>query len=69
MKKSASWFANACPYEETHHRCEVKECEECTFLTEFCRNPEGRPARRFKTSADFIVVSSDQEENQLAKEH
>jgi len=69
MKKNASWFADACPYEETHHRCEIKECEECAFLTEFCRDPQGRTARRSKTGFNIIVASTDADEILLVKEH
>lgn len=69
MKRHTSeTFADTCPYEKTHHSCEVKECEECAVLTEFCRNPQRSPVRQLKKRTETVMVSSDPNEIQLVSQ-
>jgi hypothetical protein len=66
-KHTLETFELACPYEENHLKCEVKECEECAVLTAFCRNNPRESAHRSKVSNENLTVSVNLEDMQLAE--
>ena len=64
-RNNSETFTNACPYEQAHHRCEVKECDECVVLTEFCRNPPKASIRHRRTHIEIMRAQLNMEEVQL----
>jgi len=64
-RNNSETFTNACPYEQAHHRCEVKECDECAVLTEFCRNPPKASIRHRRTHIEAMRAQLNMEEVQL----
>jgi hypothetical protein len=64
-RNNSGTFPNACPYEQAHHRCEVKECDECAVLTEFCRNPQKASIRHRGAHIETMKAQLNMDEVQL----